>query len=211
MYKYITPQPPTETRPGYCKCGCGELAPIATKTANKFGLIKGQPARFITGHQFRRHISERFWEHVDIKAPDECWEWQGSLSAQGYGRIKIDSRSIPAHCVAYELAIGPVLDDMFVCHSCDNRPCCNPAHLWQGTCADNNWDKARKGRANSPAGIKNTKAKLVDQEVIEIREKYATGEFTCSALSEIYKVTDSNIEFIVKGRSWKHINYQSNS
>ena len=33
-----------------CECGCGNPAPILTYNAPKRGYIKGQPARFISGH-----------------------------------------------------------------------------------------------------------------------------------------------------------------
>ena len=34
-----------------CECGCGPLAPIATRNDKKRGFVKGQPQRFIAGHQ----------------------------------------------------------------------------------------------------------------------------------------------------------------
>lgn len=36
-----------------CECGCGGLAPIATRTNSRAGHIKGQPVRFILGHHGR--------------------------------------------------------------------------------------------------------------------------------------------------------------
>jgi hypothetical protein len=41
---------------------------------------------------------------------------------------------------------------MVVMHSCDNPPCCNPAHLSAGTVRDNALDMIAKGRANPPRG-----------------------------------------------------------
>jgi hypothetical protein len=55
-------------------------------------------------------------------------------------------RNYYAHRVAYELFVGPVPDGMFVCHRCDNPPCCNPAHLFIGTAKDNAVDSSNKER-----------------------------------------------------------------
>ena len=90
----------------------------------------------------------RFWESVDIQGPDDCWEWQGSRLPSGYGQLHIwgDKNHLYAHRVTWEIAHGPVPDDLDICHSCDNPPCCNPAHLWAGTAKQNTWDSIRKGR-----------------------------------------------------------------
>lgn len=96
----------------------------------------------ITDKQVRR-----FWGKVKRGAPNECWEWQGGHFAQGYGITQWNRRNVGAHRVAYALTHGGELPDLYVCHSCDNRSCCNPAHLWLGTPQDNMTDMMRKGRA----------------------------------------------------------------
>jgi hypothetical protein len=83
-------------------------------------------------------------------APDECWEWTGARFPYGYGHIagspKLgEPRNLYAHRVAYELGFGPIPKGLFVCHSCDNPPCCNPKHLWLGTALDNARDRDAKG------------------------------------------------------------------
>jgi hypothetical protein len=90
----------------------------------------------------------RFWAKVDKRGPDECWPWMASFNTKGYGRFCVYDRHITrAHRVAWALHHGePVLPGTFICHSCDNRACCNPAHLWRGDNAANMLDMAQKGR-----------------------------------------------------------------
>lgn len=141
---------------GLCECGCGGKAPIATQTRAKYGHVKGRPVRFIAGHYrggapARASLEERFWQRVDKRAPDECWEWIAGRTKAGYGYITAgprgSQRHVYAHRLSYELAHGPIPDGKHVCHRCDNPPCCNPAHLRLGTHADNMADMKAKGRA----------------------------------------------------------------
>lgn len=78
----------------------------------------------------------------------ECMEFTGGITYKGYGNFHVAKRLylMPAHRAAYILKHGEIPHGMCVCHSCDNRKCCNPDHLWLGTNTDNHIDKALKKR-----------------------------------------------------------------
>lgn len=93
----------------------------------------------------KRSTPETFWRRVRQDA-DRCWEFMGALTAAGYGLVGYQGRLVYAHRLAYELAVGPIPDGLRILHTCDNPPCCNPAHLRAGTAADNSRDMVAKGR-----------------------------------------------------------------
>lgn len=81
----------------------------------------------------------------------ECLVFPGAHTVAGYGllreRVNGERTMTGTHCVMYRDTIGPIPDGLFVLHTCDNPPCCNPDHLWLGTAAENSLDMVTKGRA----------------------------------------------------------------
>ena len=128
--------------------------PSAVPLATVVGNLPTRRRRVRVEHNevatLKQSLEERFWAKVDKSAgPDACWLWTASVNQLGYGTISgagRDGRNGRAHRVAWELAKGLVPDGMQVCHRCDVRNCCNPAHLFLGTQADNNHDMVAKGR-----------------------------------------------------------------
>lgn len=92
-------------------------------------------------------------KHVAISA-DGCWEWQGSLS-RGYGQLTHQGKHQTAHRFSYQQFVGPVADGMWVLHTCDNRKCVNPLHLYQGDAVDNRADMLDRNRWSHPWGKRN--------------------------------------------------------
>jgi hypothetical protein len=74
-------------------------------------------------------------------APNGCWEWTGYVAPNGYGQIG----SKKVHRVSFEVFKGPITKPE-VCHTCDNRKCFNPEHLFNGTKSDNQRDSVNKKR-----------------------------------------------------------------
>jgi hypothetical protein len=109
-----------------------------------------------------------------------------------------------AHRLAYQFAHGKFNQTLFVCHTCDNRSCVNPAHLFLGSALDNIRDMHTKGRNRCGVGESHGKAKLSEENVIAIRARHAKGETQRSLASEFH-VHYTTIADIVHRRHWKHI------
>lgn len=126
-----------------CACGCGQPTPLAQSTHASRGHVKGQPIRYIKGHNAKlwtaRPVVERFWSKVDKSdGPDACWHWLAGISPQGYGRFAPNRRTIPAHRWAYESVNGPIPVGLVIDHTCGTKWCVNPAHLEAVTTRENN-------------------------------------------------------------------------
>ena len=132
----------------------------------------------------------------------DCWLWKGARTEKGYGQTRFEGRETSAHRVAYRLLVGPIPDGMFVCHRCDNPPCCNPAHLFLGTPGENSADMAAKGRA--ALGERNGNAKLTEWDVRVAKARLAAGD-TGTDIARDLGVSSRLISGIKHGRQWARV------
>jgi hypothetical protein len=154
-------------------------------------------AEFVPKVSTSKYCSNRCtWERY-IKKGDGCWGWRGSKDTRGYGMFKVEeNRNMKAHRYSYEFYRGPIPEGMFVCHSCDNRLCTNPDHLFLGSARDNSKDMVDKER--SARGEKHSQRKLTEEQVRAIRADPRVQR----VIAEEYGLSQQGVNNIKTGRNW---------
>lgn len=142
-------------------------------------------------------VPDRFIAKLRL-GPSGCWVWTGTCHGKGYGHFSANKRTNKTHRYVWDAVHGSIPSGMHVLHRCDNPPCCNPAHLFLGTNADNVADRDAKGR--QAKGDRNGKQKLTAAQVNEIRAKYEAGGATQKDLAAQYGVDGSWICRLVNYR-----------
>jgi hypothetical protein len=144
------------------------------------------------------------------KNENECWEWQGSKSGDGYGAIKEKNsrKQTSTHRKSYEEFKGEISNGLLVCHSCDNILCCNPDHLFLGTAKENTVDSIKKARWSKvffdQNGSKNISAKFNEELVREIKILFKKGWMTRD-VANLLGIHHKRLEDIKYGKTWRHV------
>lgn len=152
-------------------------------------------------------MPERFWSKVDMRGPADCWPWIAAVDrCTGYGNFYYQGRTRTAHRVALLLSGVTILPGLHVRHTCDNRICCNPAHLLLGTAADNVADRmARHRQRNTPSpGELNGQSRLTEIQVRQIRELRASG-IGARELARRFPVGLTTIKLILNRKAWRGV------
>jgi HNH endonuclease len=176
----------------------------------------------LSGHKLRLKLLERmadsvegrkmFWSKVNKLGPDDCWEWRGTFHDSGYGLLSFSPErgmqiNIRTHRISYFLDRRQLPQSRVVCHTCDNRKCVNPNHLFLGTRADNAFDMVDKKR--QAVGVRIFTAKLTPEEVQTIRFlSFVEGLNNCE-IARMFNVSSTCIWYIVNNRLWRHLPHES--
>lgn len=148
-------------------------------------------------------VADRFLSNTASCPPCDCLIWLGApTNKQGYGRFLYEGKTPePAHRSSYRLFVGEIPEGLWVLHTCDNRLCVNPRHLYAGTRRQNVDDMVKRGRSYKPSGSRNPKSKLNESLIPEIKRMLSLG-WSCAATAKRFGVSKATISSINVGRYW---------
>lgn len=154
---------------------------------------------------------DAFWLQVEMVG--ECWIWKGNVSRR-YGRTYTNGRTVRAHRHAWEIVNGPIPKGLVVCHRCDTPLCVRPDHLFLATTAENNADRAAKGRSaqgdrhpsrmypeRRPRGEKHGMARYTAAQIQEAKSLIDSGK-TLNETSRITGINKHTLSKVKRGIQW---------
>lgn len=157
----------------------------------------GKPCRYHSqrdGGSNLKSFREVFWSRAAVGEPTDCWDWLGPMDHNDYGTCFLDKKLMKAHRAAYWYAFGNLPTGLSICHSCNNKKCVNPSHLYAAKNGDNIRDAAKANLLGK---------KLSAEDVLEIRAH--RDLFTGKEMAIIYGVTRHSISNVLRGHTWKHL------
>lgn len=173
-----------------CQCRCGN------KKILELGALKRKNRTISCGCSRKENPKKRFYSLFEKS--EGCWNWIGKLNAGGYGKYSQTSASRKM----YEYEFGPIQKGMQVCHTCDNRRCVNPDHLFLGTIRDNQKDKVNKGRQAKGSNIGSS---ILNEEIVlDIRKMRISGKMY-KEIADKFKISWDMVKVICQNTQWKHV------
>jgi hypothetical protein len=156
-----------------------------------------------------QNTPEVLWSKVDVKTPNECWPWKSTQTKSGYGRTWIDDKGYYAHRVIFNLANPGMIElraptnrkaQGFLMHLCDNRICCNPAHLRVANLRENNLDMREKGRVKHKTGGDHHRSVFTNLQIDEIMSLRNNG-MTMRLIAEKMNANRSTVKSLLRRKA----------
>lgn len=152
----------------------------------------------------RDSLVVRFWRNVNRLSNDDCWNWTGT-KCLGYGHIRDMGKTRKAHQISWELHHGKIpmgqgYHGTEVCHSCDNRSCVNPSHLFLGSHQQNMRDASDKNRPKVGGWIKRT---ILNDFQVRIVKRCSNLPITRRKIAQLFDISPGTLTNIISGKRRK--------
>ena len=130
---------------------------------------------------------------------NECHNWTGTLTKDGYALLSFKNKKTRAAKAVLEKKLNRKIEKgKETCHTCNNRKCINPEHLYEGTHKQNALDMAKAG---SVRGVKNGQAKIPESLAIKIK-KQLKKNVSVLKVAEKYSVPIPTVRNIKRNKTW---------
>jgi len=188
-----------------CICDCGK-----TKIVNGVALRKNKTKscgciNAPKGEEAIQRLKKILEKKSKINLETGCLEWIGrNIKHFGYGAVGFKGKQLRTHRASWLIYRGEIPKGKLVCHKCDNPKCINVDHLFLGSYKENMEDMLKKRRGVFVNGERQGLCKLNEKQVVEIRNKRASG-ILYKELAKEYGVAQNCIFSIVHRKTWKHI------
>lgn len=137
-----------------------------------------------------KNTIEDIWKHIE--KTETCWLWRGRLDKDGYGWWWFEGKNVRPHRIMAEHFGTPIEPPMISRHLCHVRNCVNPDHIVPGTQRENVRDQVRIGTHH--------KLKFSKETISQMREEYATGNFTQLELGRKYGMSSSQANAVLTNK-----------
>lgn len=149
-------------------------------------------------------VKRRFWLGVDKRGDNECWNWQRSCR-QGYGALKAGRSIVSCHRLSYVMHYGEPEECMLICHTCDNRLCCNPNHLVAGSPRQNVVDAIDRKRMVAYKGDQHPQARYSDEFVRAVWYIRQMTGWGASRIEKQLQMKRGSLRKIIERRTYQHL------
>ena len=151
----------------------------------------------------RPTVEERLWAKVDVRGPDDCWNWTATTTSQGYPNFAVRQDKIQSpYRYLWEQAHGEIIKSKTIFKKCGNKLCVNLRHC---ELVNSRRVPRRAPPGRNRLGEKNPVSVLTNADVREIRRLFKSGKEHGVSLAKKYGVTSAHIIDIVNRETWRHI------
>lgn len=133
----------------------------------------------------------------EVAMQDDCVYTTGVvLDKDGYPRVKWKKRMWRMNRLLYTFVHGPIPEGHVIGHSCNNKGCINPNHLYLTTAAQNSTDAARDGLYK--VGFKNFNFECADSSWLALSKLYHEEGYTQERIAEMYSIHQTRVSDILR-------------